>query len=313
MKIMKYGIILSIVMLCSCGKSGAGEQSISISGAFALYPLAVKWSEEYKKINPACEIEISAGGAGKGMTDVLSGMVDIGMVSREISRTETDKGAWYLSVAIDAVVPVMNSANPLLRKIQTKGLNAEQFSKIWSKKSSKSWSNISSDFASDTLINVYTRSDACGAAQTWGEFIKSTQEEFDGIGVYGDPGVAEAVRKDVYGVGYNNINFVYDRTTRKPVNGISIIPLDINGNGRIDKSEDFYLTREDLTRAIAKGDFPSPPARKLYFVMKGGPEKKALKDFLTYVFTEGQAHVNDAGYILLTGKEVQSNLERIVK
>ena len=37
---------------------------IQLSGAFALYPMAVKWAEEFRKIHPKVRIDISAGGAG---------------------------------------------------------------------------------------------------------------------------------------------------------------------------------------------------------------------------------------------------------
>ncbi|MBR4637224.1 MAG: substrate-binding domain-containing protein, partial [Bacteroidales bacterium] len=74
--------------MTSCGtkkeasqKEGALSGEISISGAFALYPLAVQWVEEFQKANPGVHIDISAGGAGKGMTDVLANVVDLGMVS----------------------------------------------------------------------------------------------------------------------------------------------------------------------------------------------------------------------------------------
>src|SRR5690606_342545 len=58
------------------------EGNISLSGAFALYPLVVIWSEDFKKDHPNVRFNISAGGAGKGIADVLTGMVDIGLVSR---------------------------------------------------------------------------------------------------------------------------------------------------------------------------------------------------------------------------------------
>ena len=41
--------------------------TIRVSGAWALYPMAVRWSEEFKKIHPKVRIDISAGGAGKGV------------------------------------------------------------------------------------------------------------------------------------------------------------------------------------------------------------------------------------------------------
>ena len=86
------GSVLAVLMGCGSSSSqgeersmssqGEGERelkgSISISGAFALYPMVVTWAEEFKKLHPEVKIDISAGGAGKGMTDVLSGMVDVG-------------------------------------------------------------------------------------------------------------------------------------------------------------------------------------------------------------------------------------------
>ena len=44
------------------------EGRLSFSGAFALYPMAVKWAEEFKKINPGVKIDVSAGGACSGFT-----------------------------------------------------------------------------------------------------------------------------------------------------------------------------------------------------------------------------------------------------
>ena len=72
---------------------------ISLSGAFALYPLAVKWAEDFQKLHPKVKIEVDGGGAGKGMTDVLTGQVELGMVSREVSSEEAEKGAVGFAVA----------------------------------------------------------------------------------------------------------------------------------------------------------------------------------------------------------------------
>ncbi len=65
---------------------------IQLSGAFALYPMVVRWSEEFRKIHPGVRIDISAGGAGKGITDALAKVVDLGMVSRDIYPQEIKIG-----------------------------------------------------------------------------------------------------------------------------------------------------------------------------------------------------------------------------
>ena len=301
---------VSALVFNSCSKSGKSNKTISLSGAFALYPLAVKWAEEYKKENPDIEFDISAGGAGKGMTDALSGMVDIGMVSREISKDEQDKGAWFISVAIDAVIPVINSNNPIFKEISSKGLTKEQFGMIWDKKSKVSWKIILPSLSSDGAINVYTRSDACGAAQTWAGYFGKKQEDLSGTAVFGDPGLAEAVRKDILGVGYNNINFAYDKDTKKCVEGLAVIPIDINSNGKVDDDENFYNTRSELTKAIASGKFPSPPSRKLYFVHKDKPADMELQKFLKWVLNDGQKYVQESGYILLLESEMKENINK---
>src|ERR1700690_3343061 len=53
--------------------------NISVSGAFALYPMMTVWAADFTKINPNVQFDVQGGGAGKGMTDTLSGAVDIGM------------------------------------------------------------------------------------------------------------------------------------------------------------------------------------------------------------------------------------------
>ena len=62
-----------------------------------------------------------------------------------------------------------------------------------------------------------------------------------------------------------------------PSRASSICPIDIDGNGKIDPAESVYATRNDITKAIADGVYPSPPARDLYFVTKGKPAKPALR------------------------------------
>ena len=99
---MKKSLIIAALFFTACGggtvknyvsDDGKLHGELSLSGAFALYPLAVEWADEFKKNNPDVRVDVSAGGAGKGMTDVLAGMVDFGMVSREVYPPEIEKGA----------------------------------------------------------------------------------------------------------------------------------------------------------------------------------------------------------------------------
>jgi len=317
MMIKKYILVVLTIssLLLSFTQNDSYSQekvkgTITLSGAWALYPMAVRWAEEFRKINPGVRIDISAGGAGKGITDALSNMVDLGMVSREIYPEELKKGAYPIAVTKDAVVPVINSSNPSLDLILSKGLKREAGNNIWITGMYKTWAQAFG-IKGTTPIHVYTRSDACGAAEVWAKFFNKQQEDLLGSGVYGDPGLALAVKKDPVGIGYNNIGYAYDSKTKKQLAGIRVLPIDLNSDGKITPDEDFYNSMDDLITAIADGKYPSPPARDLYFVAKGKPQKELVIKFLNWVLTDGQKYVNESGYITLSKEKIEGELKKI--
>jgi len=247
--------------------------TITVSGAWALYPMVVKWAEEFQILHPEVKIDVAAGGAGKGMADTLAGAVDIGMVSRDINPAETEKGAYGFAVTKDAVVPTMNTSNPLCSAILAQGIKKQTLMDIWIRGKVKNWTEVVNG-TGDHPISVYTRSDACGAAEVWAKYLGGKQEDLTGVGVYGDPGLAEAVKKDALGIGYNNVNFAYDAQTKRPIEPLCIVPIDLNDNGQIDPEENFYGSLEEILTAIREDRYPSPPARQLYLVTKGVPQQE---------------------------------------
>ena len=282
---------------------------ICITGAFALYPITVKWAEEFKKKHPEVKIDISAGGAGKGITDALSGIVDIGLVSRELTPEEYKKSAYPIAVAKDAVVPVVSASNPYLKEILAKGIKKETFNNIFITGTTKTWDQAG--FKGKAPLHVYTRSDAAGAAETWAKYFGKKQEDLAGTAVSGDPGLATAVKNDPVGIGYNNIVYVYDNKTKLATNGVIPVPIDLNNNGKIDADENFYGTNDKLTNAIATGKYPSPPGRELYFLTKGAPKNPIVVEFIKYVLGEGQQYLKEAGYINLSKEKIKTELKKI--
>lgn len=314
-------MVILLLLFSACGLRQEKSQdedhksklrgTISISGAFALYPMTVKWAEAFMALHPKVRIDISAGGAGKGMTDALSGMVDLGMFSRGVTQAEINKGAWYIAVVKDAVVPTINAMNPVADALKSRGLTQDHFVKLFIHNNIQTWDLYEGQPLNEKRINVYTRSDACGAAQMWGEYLGKDQESLNGIGVFGDPGMADAIKNDELGIGYNNIVYVYDMTTRRKYEGVEVLPIDLNANGTVDPEENFYETLDDIIAAIKTNTYPSPPARDLYFVAKGKPENEAVIAFLAWILTEGQKMVNECGYVELPEDKIQTELSKL--
>lgn len=293
--------------------AAAGEQTtVAVSGAFALFPLMTLWAEEYGKVNPNLVFDVQAGGAGKGMTDMLSGVADIAMLSREPRQEELDQDAFVVPVTIDSVLGTFNANNPHRDLLLAQGISAKDANGIWITGEITTWGQLLGTDSTDP-INVYTRSDSSGAAEMWSRFAGGkTQEELRGTGVNADPGVAEAVRQDPLAVGYNNVGFSYDQTTGAPIEGLQVIPLDINDDNTISDDEKFYGSRDEFITAAAAGSYPFPPARVLYLVTKGEPSPE-IAEFYRWVLTEGQSFVTGAGYVKLTDEELQKSLALITK
>jgi phosphate transport system substrate-binding protein len=293
------------------------QGTIRVSGAWALYPMMVKWGEEFRKAYPRMRVDISAGGAGKGVADALAGLVNIGMVSRDISPEEVKQGAVYVPVVKDAVFPMMNEENPFLRSgLSQKGIKKQVFIDLWIKGREMTWGEIAQTGSKTAnakyKVNVYTRSDSCGAAETWAQYLgKKKQEDLQGIGVYGDPGLAEAVRKDPLGIGYNNLNYAFDFKTSLPPKGLRVVPVDLNENGKIDSGEDLRAKSRAI-QAIASGVYPSPPARELYLLTKDS-FKDLTREFIRWILTDGQKYVDETGYIQLTKTQVNAALRKLGK
>ncbi len=305
------GIVLSITTLQvrSQDLSQSLKGEIQFSGAFALYPMVVRWAEEFKKIHPDVKIDISAGGAGKGITDALAKVVDMGMVSREIYEQELEKGAFPIAVVKDAVIPTINTGNPMYAILKAKGLKQDAAIALW-KGETKYWGEVVGT-ANKIPVHVYTRSDACGAAETWAAWLGMKQEDLEGTAVFGDPGVSSTVQRDKVGIGFNNIAYAYDQKSKRPFKNIAVMPLDINGNGKIDEEENFYDTIDLLMDAIASGVYPSPPARDLYLVTQGKPEKPEVKAFLEFILTKGQQYTTETGYVPLSSDQIQKELDKL--
>ncbi|ODS36935.1 MAG: phosphate ABC transporter substrate-binding protein [Candidatus Altiarchaeales archaeon WOR_SM1_86-2] len=313
---MTIGVITAF-MIIIIGNSGCIDsestdkesKTIKVSGAYALYPMMVVWADEYQKIHPNVKIEVSGGGAGKGMADALGGVVDMGMVSRDIYPEEIDKGAFYVSVAKDAVVVTINSENPVLDELNKRGVTREELVKIFITREIKTWGELVGKPEIKDEIKVYTRADACGAAQTWAEYLGDyTQEDLTygaDTGIMYDPDLAGAVARDKYAIGYNNINFAYDIKKESFVEGIRVVPIDLNENGKLDEDERVYGTRREILQAIENGIYPSPPARDLHLATRGG-FKGETKEFVRWILTDGQEYIPENGYIQLPSEKIKA-------
>ncbi len=105
------------------GKMDAGK--IIIAGSSSVTPVMEKLREAYLAKNPSVTIEIQQSDSSTGMSDTIDGTCDIGMASRELKDSESEKGLTASVIAMDGITVIVNNDCPV------NSLTSEQVKEIF--------------------------------------------------------------------------------------------------------------------------------------------------------------------------------------
>ena len=305
----------STASVAGCLGLGDDGETIRVSGGVGPRAMVEVWGDIYEEDNDV-QLDISGGGTGVGVSDVLNDQVDIAMMGREPFEEERDQGLVAVPMLIDTVVGTVSADNPVLDEIQQQGLTRADMEAAFTREVTNWGELLGTDIDED--IVVFGRSDASAAYKQWGDFLagedgaytQSELEAFADESNNGDSGVVQALRRTENGIGMNNINFVYDTETGELDGDIRPIPLDRDGTG-LDPAEDFYETRDEILGGVERGDYPAPPAREMWLAANDTYDETAA-EFVEWVLDEGQQHVRENGYVpldedrLVDGRETLS-------
>ncbi|WIV68300.1 PstS family phosphate ABC transporter substrate-binding protein [Natrialbaceae archaeon AArc-T1-2] len=276
-----------------------GDSAIRISGGVGPLPMMQVWADEYERAT-GVSIDVSGGGTGVGVSDVLHGQVDVAMMGRAPDPDELDRGLVAVAMLVDTVVGTVNVDNPVYEQLREHGLTQRDLEAIFTKTVTNWGEVVEADV--DEPIYVYGRSDSSAAYKQWGEFLGGyTENELENLAdgnFDGDQQIAQAIDNDAHGISMNNINYVYDFNTGDLEMNVRPVPLDLEGTGTLTPTEDFYETRDAFLAAVEDGIYPSPPAREMFLAANGEFESEAAA-FVEWVLTDGQEYVRENGYATL--------------
>ena len=116
------------------GQMDSGK--IIVAGSSSVTPVMEKLKEAYLEKNPDVTIEIQQSDSSTGMADTMDGTCDIGMASRELKDSESEKGLTAVVIAMDGITVIVNNNCPI------NGLTTEQVKDIFMGNAVR-WSEIS--------------------------------------------------------------------------------------------------------------------------------------------------------------------------
>ncbi len=307
----------STISVAGCLSGSDSGSDIRISGGVGPLPMMQVWADEYES-ETGVGIDVSGGGTGVGVSDVMNEQVDIAMMGRTPDDAEIDQGLFAVAMLIDTVVGTINVNNPVYDEIRERGLTPDELEGVFTR-AITNWGELV-DSEVDEPIYVYGRSDSSAAYKQWGDFLggeddaytENELEDFADGNFDGDQQIAQAINNDSLGISMNNINYVYDFNTGDLEMNIRPVPLDLTDSGTLSAEENFYDTRDEFLTAVEEDVYPAPPAREMFIAANETFEDEAA-DFAEWVLTDGQEYVRDNGYATLTEDRLAEQQEALAE
>lgn len=273
MKLLIAAVVatMSIGVLTGCGSkenNGSDNTSknvtISISGSTSMGKLMEKEAESYKGKNENVSIEIQQIGSSAGIKNVISGVSEIGMASRELKDEEKSQ-VKETTIAYDGIALVTNPKN------EVENLTMDNIKDIYTGKVTN-WKELG---GKDSPIVVVSREDGSGTRDAFGEIVGFKAEELikEATISDGNGAVKTTVAGNENAIGYISFEHIDETVKALKVEGVEATPDKV-----LDKS--YKLSRPFLV------------------VSKEGKLTEEGQKFIDYILSEeGQKIVEETGGI----------------
>lgn len=155
-----------LAVLTSCGD----RQKLTLTGSSTCAPLVSEIAKRFEKDYPNVRIDVQTGGSSRGIADVQSGVVEIGMSSRELKESEKI-GRVAHTIAWDGICLLVHKSNPVTE------LSDEQIVGIFTGKID-SWAEVG---GKDRPITCINRTSGRSELELFGKFfgLKSSDIKAD--------------------------------------------------------------------------------------------------------------------------------------
>jgi phosphate transport system substrate-binding protein len=278
-----------LVALPSCGGGGGkttgkpANAVIQDKGSDTMVNVAQVWAEEYRKVAPDVEVEVSGGGSGVGLAALIKGAVDIANASRDIKPTEieqasrnTGKAPVGFTVGFDALVVYVHKDNPLSE------ITLGQLTEIYAEGGRVTrWSETGVKIpgaADDTIVRV-SRQSSSGTYEFFREHALGNRDyRLGSRDLNGSKEVVELVGGTLTAIGYSGMGYATPavkmlKVASKP-GSPAVAPT-----------------------VAAVHDKTYPLARSLHVYTLGEPTG-AVKQYIDWILSDaGQKVVEESGYV----------------
>jgi phosphate transport system substrate-binding protein len=276
------------LLLFSCGKKSAGMQkkkvsTIQVKGSDTMVNVAQAWAEEYKKLHPDVDVEVSGGGSGVGIAALEKGTIDIANASRnmkkeeyEIAKKNTGKDPKEFIVGYDALAIYVHKDNPLEQ------ISIEQLAQIFAEGGATTmWSQLGVKIpgAVDDIIVRISRQSSSGTYEFFRDHVLAKKDfKLGSRDMNGSKEVVELISSTKTAIGYSGMGYA--------TAGVKMLKVMAKAG------EPAYPPTVENT--LAK---KYPLARSLLMYTLGEPTG-AVKEYIDWILSDaGEKILQESGYV----------------
>jgi glycine cleavage system H lipoate-binding protein len=268
--------------------------SLSIEASADLQPLLKLWEGAFSEQNPGVNMHV-----GESQELFLNSNHSI----------DAKNQAWTITIGKKILIPLISDNNPNFELIQKRGITVQLMKELLSGREKPVQSLLIGEEDSKVFRLLVYRDESVvnQLEQTFGyiagnQFIDqiSTVEEMKSV-MATDPGSIVLIPLSVLFAEENPILY----------NGYSILPIDRNENGTIEKMEDFYGNLDAFIRSVWIGKYPHSLTMPIAISSTSTDMTEAQAAFINWALTSGQRFLAETGCVDLSGIERETALAAI--
>ncbi len=311
---MKKAILLFSLLggLLTAGEALAQSSTIILSGSRFTYPLVERWMLEYSKLHPGVALKINPrGGANADSANLI-------INAHELSPEEIRSGYKVVNIGRYVLLPVASKKNPSVQEYLAKGISEKAVKKLFFEKyepfeEKENKKALEKEKAALKGLTVYTREQKACAPTTFARHYGFEQPDIRGKRIGGDDKhLIQVLLKDSTGITYNNPGLIYDLKTRKVREGLAVLPVDLNNNGKLDEEENFYTNLDVLIAALEKKEHSEIVYGNINLSFPQDLEQhKELTEFVLWALKDGQQYIHEYSFLNLESENLNKQISSL--
>ncbi len=275
----KVTTLLLTGLMCCPMMSLAQNLQINVSDAQFTRQMMERLIKEYNKVNPEFTATVVDTREKADASVSLSGQDDVNSIGRF------------------AILPIANSENELLRnKKVVKGLSNKLKHQIFVERDLLEELDAEEEGEKQLPGTVYSLTGSHAITTTLvARDLSITPNRVKGKKILGsEENLISAVRSHQDAIAFNVASLAYDSNTYQPVEGLTVLATDLDGNGRISDEERSVISSLDkLTDYLDKLPHTGLPIGNISIKT----DNQELRRFVDWASTEGQGYLTPYGFL----------------